>query len=377
MVADRKKLYTILISTLVVLLLILLALGNTARIAAAGLLVASATIAWALLKKRPIPSIFSGQVLMLVGTSGVLYLMLYYLSGLWFGFTKTGYGLKLDILIRLAVPIATIIVTTELLRFVVRAQKSKLGDVLVYLICLAADVVTQSGLAGIQSFATFMDVVALTLFPGILYHLLYHYLSARYGYWPSLAYRLLTVVTFYLIPYGSAISDSLIALVNLFIPIGLYLFIDSLYEKKKKYALGNTNRWVRYASRALSVLVILIMLGTVMLVSNHFRYGALVIATESMTGELNRGDTALFEQCDDETIVKGQVIVFEKNNSKIIHRVIDIQIINGEYRYFTKGDANEDADAGYVTRAELVGVVRAKIPYIGYPTLWLRSLFAR
>ena len=170
MVADRKKLYTILISTLVVLLLILLALGSTARVAAAGLLTASAVIAWVLLKKRPIPSIFSGQVLMLVGTSGVLYLMLYYLSGLWFGFTKTGYGLKLDILIRLAVPIAIIIATTELLRFVVRAQKSKLGDVLVYLICLAADVVTQSGLAGIQSFATFMDVVALTLFPGILYH---------------------------------------------------------------------------------------------------------------------------------------------------------------------------------------------------------------
>ena len=377
MVADRKKLYTILISTLVVLLLILLALGNTARIAAAGLLVASATIAWALLRKRPAPSIFSGQVLMLVSTSGVLYLMLYYLSGLLFGFTKTGYGLRVDILMRLAVPIALIIVTTELLRYVVRAQKSRLGDVLVYLICLIADVLTQSGLAGIQSFATFMDVMALTLFPGILYHLLYHYLTARYGYRPCMVFRLLTVVTFYLIPYGSAISDSLIALANLLIPIGLYLFIDSLYEKKKKYALGNTNRWARYASRVLSVLVILIMLGTVMLVSNHFRYGALVVATESMTGELDRGDTALFEQYDDQVIVEGQVVVFEKNNSKIIHRVIDIEIINGEYRYYTKGDANEDADTGYVTRAELVGVVRAKIPYIGYPSLWMRSLFAR
>ena len=187
MTADRKKLYTILISTLVVLLLILFLLGSTARVTAAGCLAVVAVIAWVLLKKRPIPSIFSGQVLMLVATSGVLYLMLYYLSGLLFGFTKTGYGFKLDILMRLAVPIAIIIVTTELIRYVVRAQQSRLGDVLSYLICLAADVVTQSGLAGIQSFATFMNVVALTLFPGIFYHLLYHYLSARYasGIWSS------------------------------------------------------------------------------------------------------------------------------------------------------------------------------------------------
>ena len=118
------------------------------------------------------------------------------------------------------------------------------------------------------------------------------------------------------------------------------------------------------------------MLGTVMLISNQFRYGALVIATPSMSGELNVGDIAIFEQYDDPTIVEGQVIVFEKDGAVVVHRVVDIQTINGRTRYYTKGDANEDLDAGFLYKTDIVGHVNYKIPYLGYPTLWFRSLFA-
>ena len=61
----------------------------------------------------------------------------------------------------------------------------------------------------------------------------------------------------------------------------------------------------------------------------------------------------------------------------IVHRVIDIQIINGTTRYYTKGDANEDADAGYITDDAIVGLANHKLPVLGYPTLWMRSLFKR
>jgi signal peptidase len=161
------------------------------------------------------------------------------------------------------------------------------------------------------------------------------------------------------------------------LPIGVFLFIDSLYEKKRRYALGNTPRFVRIASTVLTVVVLIIMAGTVMLVSNQFKYGALVIATDSMTGELNRADVAIFESYDDHAVEKGQVIVFEKSNTMIVHRVVKIEIINGVTRYYTKGDANEDNDAGFILDSDIVGVVNYKVPYVGYPTLWIRSLFKR
>ena len=218
-----------------------------------------------------------------------------------------------------------------------------------------------------------MDFVGLTVFPAIVANLLYHYLTKRYGMLPNTVYRLVLTLYAYVLPIRVAIPDSLLALARLLLPIAVFLFIDSLYEKKRRYALVKNKK----LAAVITVIAIACVVSVVMLISNQFRYGALVIATESMTGELNKAEAVIFEQYDDQIIIDGQVIVFEKNDSTIVHRVVDIEKINGQTRYYTKGDANEDDDAGFITDANVVGLVRFKIPYIGYPTLWLRSLFDR
>ena len=94
-----------------------------------------------------------------------------------------------------------------------------------------------------------------------------------------------------------------------------------------------------------------------------------------MTGSINKGDAIVYERYDDQIIEVGDIIVFEKNKQMVVHRVIDIAKINNEVRYFTKGDANEDADVGYVIDNEIKGITQFKIIYIGYPTIWARSMF--
>ena len=79
---------------------------------------------------------------------------------------------------------------------------------------------------------------------------------------------------------------------------------------------------------------------------------------------------------DNQTIDNGQIIIFNKGNIRLVHRVIDIKNVNGQLRYYTKGDANEDLDAGYITKGDIVGTTDIKISYIGYPTLWLREIIA-
>ena len=125
----------------------------------------------------------------------------------------------------------------------------------------------------------------------------------------------------------------------------------------------------------ITALAVVILTGFVMLISNRFTYGLLVIATESMTGEINKGDAVVFERYDGQVIEEGQVIVFEQNGAMIVHRVVDIQRVNGENRYFTKGDANESQDAGYIRKSDIRGLADLKIPCVGYPTILLHSLF--
>ena len=222
-----------------------------------------------------------------------------------------------------------------------------------------------------------MDLVAGALFPALASNLLYHYLSEQYGFYPCIAFRAIITLHAYLIPVSSGVSDSLLHLFEIFLPIAVYFFIDALYGKRRKLALRKNSRVFSVVSRVLTAIAVVIMIGTVMLVSNQFRYGALVIATESMTGELNKGDVVIFESYQNQPIEEGRVIVFESMNSVVVHRVVDIKIINGCARYYTKGDTNEDNDMGYITDADIIGVASYKLPSVGYPTLWVRSLFKR
>ena len=377
MIIDKKRLYIISSSILALLLIVLFAPMGSGKILAAILLLPSAIVCFLLFKKRVAPSINSKQVLLIISVIGLLYFSFYYISALSFGFTKTGYGLKSDIIFEYIIPIAIIIVSTEIIRHVLCVQNSKLSSTLAYFIALISEVIVCATIPAITNMATFMDVVGLTLFPGILYNLLYNYLTVRYGALPIVIYKAFTVWLFYLIPYGSAISNTLLGFVNLLLPIAIYFFIDSLYEKKRKYALGNTSPVVKAMSHALTAAALIIMLGVVMLVSNQFTYGSAVIATESMTGELNVGDITIFKAYDGEEIIEGQVIVFERSKSMIVHRVVKIEIINGVAHYYTKGDANEDMDMGYITSESIIGTAQYKLPALGYPTLWIRSLFKR
>ena len=375
MTSDRKRLLTVSLSILVLLLITLFFGATLGRVLAAIILSVSAVFCFILIKKRAILSINKNQILLIFSVSGLLYLTLYFLCATRVGFYLTGYWFTAKTVFTYAVPIGAIIVAVEIIRHILVSQQVKFASIIAYFIGLIADVVAVTTVPEIDSTLELMDVLGITLFSGIVYNLLYNYISKRYGYLPIIAYRALSVWIFYLIPYGSAVSKSLLAFVNIIIPIALYSYIDTFYERKRKYALKNTSKIKNILSKALTVLLVILMAGTVMLVSNHFYYGSFVIATESMTGELNRGDVAIYESYGGGAIEEGQIIVFERGRSMVIHRVVDIEIINGITRYYTKGDANEGMDAGYVTSEQIVGLVRYRLPFAGHPTLWLRELF--
>ena len=141
--------------------------------------------------------------------------------------------------------------------------------------------------------------------------------------------------------------------------------------------MGNTSKAAKITSTILTTAAFIVMVCVIALISNQFRYGLLVIATDSMTGELNRGDAAIYEQYDGQLIEEGQIIVFKRNDSMIVHRVEEIQIINGKKRYYTKGDANDGRDADFRYDSDIVGIVNYKIPYVGFPTVFMRGLFKR
>ena len=373
MTRDKRIVYATSATTFVALLVLSLIPYAHSRIIAALLLAAATAITLIFIKKRNLLSYNKQQVFWLLLVMAATFVMLYFLTGLHFGFATRSWARFTWINIWQALlPIASIVVCSELVRGVLLAQNAKAADVFAYLIGVWSEVLVVSGFGTITGFNRFMDVIGLTLFPAVISNLLYQYLSRRYGAAPNISYRLITTLYAYAIPFSSLIPDSLLAFAKMLLPLLVYWFIDALYEKKTQYAAKRKSRWGWIGWGALATALV----GVVMLTSGQFYFGTLVIGSESMTGEYNKGDLVVYERFEDQTLKAGDVLVFLKGNTRLVHRVVALENVNGQIRYYTKGDANEDLDAGFITEEAVIGVADVKIPYLGYPTIWIRSLFA-
>lgn len=372
MTKDRKVLLSVSVSFLVILFLALFLPVKSSRVWAALILVPAALIAYFVIKKRSILSINKRQVLLLMIVIGALWVTLLYLSGIHFGFSRTGTPFGAQVAFLYILPITLSIISIEIIRGILRAQEDKTVDIICYFMCIVADVLIASNLHSITSFNKFMDVVGLTLLPAVTANLLYHFISKRFGALPVISYRLIIALYPMLFSIVPITPDAIVSLGNLILPLLVYAFISALFEKKKR--THKKTSVVSYISIGAACAV---MISIVMIISCQFSIGALVIGSASMTGELNTGDVAIYERYEDQIVQEGDVLVFSVGNSRIIHRVIDIEYTDSGARYFTKGDANDEADIGFITDEDIIGVVSFKIAYVGYPTVWLRDLFSR
>ena len=91
-----------------------------------------------------------------------------------------------------------------------------------------------------------------------------------------------------------------------------------------------------------------------------------------------RGDVVVVEKYKEDElykIKKGDILLFYYNEKIISHRVIKITKKQNEYYYKTKGDNNDQPDAGIVDKKRIIGVEKIRIKYIGLPSVWLQEIF--
>lgn len=370
MTRDKKILYIMSAIPFAALLAVFFINIEATKVVTALLITALAVATRLLVKKRSPLSINKREVLLLSIVMGAIYVIVLHMTGIFFGYYNSPYIINTRTIFVTIVPVLAIIIASEILRSTLLAQSNKIVSVLAFLSCLMAELLIFSNVAGITSFNKFMDLIGLTLFPAISANCYYHYASRRFGAIPNIAFRIITTMYVYVIPTHTGMADAILSMIKLALPIIMYALVSGLFEKKKKVALQKGAK----LSALGTVLTAVAVVSIAMLISCQFRYGAIVIATESMTGEINKGDIIIYEEYTDQTIKEGQVIVFLQNNNRIIHRVVRIETVAGEIRYYTRGDANESDDRGYRTEADIVGLTDIKLAYLGYPTLWLREI---
>lgn len=369
--ADKSRLYVISAALPVLLFAALFVpMGNAGLAAAVILAIAYPTVAL-LIKKRPLLSIRSREALLVCSASAALFVTILFLSGLYFGFKSPAVPLTLDSFFVYTLPSVIIVIFAELIRNILISQESTPAAISSYAVGVLSELLFTAGIAGITTAESLVSFVGNYFLPAITLNLLYGYLSPRYGATSVIAFRLIMLLPFELIPYTPALPELIFAFVRLIFPLLVYSFVRSLYEKRRRVA----HRSFALFSNIITALLALVAVAIMMLLSCRFSFGALVVGSESMSGAIEKGDVIVYKSYGREPIAEGEVIVFDKEGVRTIHRVDDVQQIDGEMRYYTKGDANEERDTGYVTESEIVGTVIHRLPAIGYPTLMIDSLF--
>lgn len=309
------------------------------------------------------------QVAKVLLTFAILYIALFYLVGIYVGFYRSNYSLSLTNMIYHLIPMMISIISVEIIRKKILVDEVYKTKIITFLLGTITDVYLYKNFYSLESLNSFLSFLGLIIFSAIANNLLYNYISNRYGKNPVIIYRLITALYIFFIPVIPNLHPYLRTYLRMLYPVIIYMYLERFYvEDPQRLSKKEETKNQIYMGIVSAITLIIVAL-----ISCKFHYGVLVIGSDSMQKSIEKGDVVLFKKTNE--LKKGDVIVFNSEDIKIVHRIIDMKNINGEMRYYTKGDANKVQDEGYVTKETLVGKTIGTIKYIGKPTLWLNGKF--
>ena len=175
---DKFKIYGLEILLLVILLFALFMPNIFSKIRLAIFLIIYTILAKIIIKKRTITSIYKKDVTLTLVLFGIIYLVFFYLMGIFVGFYKPMIAFKLSTIYQYIVPIIIVVITSETLRSIFLSQdKVKFSKILTTISMILIDLIVYVNIYTISSRETLTDIIGFSFFASISCNLLYNYID--------------------------------------------------------------------------------------------------------------------------------------------------------------------------------------------------------
>lgn len=225
-------------------------------------------------------------------------------------------------------------------------------------------------LLDIHSLDDTIKVTVTDIIPAFATSALLTYLALTSGLVSQLTYKIGLVAMMILPPIIPKYDWYMLGVSSLLLTICIYLVIDR--SQQRRHIQSH-----RHYERAFTTMWIITMAGMVLFMTGAFVYKPVVIMSDSMSPIFTRGSVVVVQKIESTMdITIGDIIQYEADGRTITHRVIAIDNDSdgkGTRVFTTKGDNNPSRDPP-ITARQVVGIIRSTIPYIGYPTVWLREI---
>ncbi len=297
-----------------------------------------------------------------------LYLITIYLAGNATSFIKN--PLNIPNIIYLALYFGSV----EIFRYLFynKCTKNSVHQYVITLCFILLDVLVLSTFSPTHTLdiAYFLTIIILS----ILKNCILGYTTSRFGYRPCYIYSFVMTIMPLVMPIYPNLGNYLTLVFNIICSAIIFYNISKPIRRSDEESINKYQKSVGfYLERALLISVVIIIL----LVSGIFRYSLTAIASDSMYPALKKGDAILLEKVDKknrDTLKKGDIIAFIEDGSIVTHRILTIEMEEGTEKIITKGDNNNTKDVTKKTKDDIIGIVRFKIPLLGYPSVEISEI---
>ncbi len=306
----------------------------------------------------------------------IVFFIIYYLMGIFTSYARTNNYYTLRNIFKFIVPVIIYVFLKEFLRYQVLCKASE-NKFLIVLAIVMFVIMDNTIIFSSHSLAFNKEVfllIAIYLLPSISSNILCSYLSENYGYKPSICYMLIMNLYSYLFGVIPNPNEYIYSVIFFLLPF-IVLKRIKVWSLKDRvlFKLGSSRN--KKERQLLYYLPLCLITGIlVYFVSGYFRYYAVGIASGSMETVISIGDVVIVDKEYGDLEVN-DILAYKYENKIIVHRVYKIYDNNNEYYIYTKGDANALYDKYKITKDMIIGVVKYKIPMIGYPTVLLNEIW--
>jgi len=299
------------------------------------------------------------------------FFILYFLLGIFIGIKVQNNYYTWQWISSRTLPLLIYIILREILRYniVRKISDDKVCMFLSILLLILMDLSCSITYAPLNTKYEVLRFITVTLNPIIAKNISYSYIINNTGYKPILFFDILFTMYPYILPFVPNPSEYMASIINMLAPV-LYVFrIERFYSSKEKYTTTG-----QYYKKKLNDFFIPVTIAIILVYffSGYFRYYAIAVASQSMSPTLELGDLVILDQ-KQKNLKEDDIIAYKRKDKIIIHRINKIASINNVNYYYTKGDNNEHMDDIVIEPEMIIGKVKFKVPYVGYPTVWFNK----
>jgi signal peptidase len=226
---------------------------------------------------------------------------------------------------------------------------------------------------GIRPEVGSISFINSTLLPSLAENLLASFLALLAGPLPAIAYRGMLQGFGWFCPILPDLPWAFKGLIGTTVPIIGLVVANSLYSPRPRHRQA---RRAKEGSPAGWIVTTIVAVAIIWFAVGLFPIHPALVGSGSMRPTMDVGDVVIIAKVSADVVKPGDIIQFRKEEKvTVMHRLVEIQEVEGAKLFITKGDANDEPDFDPVIPENVVGKAIFNIPKIGWAAIVVKGFF--